>query len=42
MLCISGQNLEDYLKNAIETKTVNYWMIAVSPTISFEYVSIYG
>ncbi|VVC34354.1 WD40/YVTN repeat-like-containing domain,WD40-repeat-containing domain,Quinoprotein alcohol [Cinara cedri] len=31
------QNLEGHLKNAIETNTINEWMVAVSPTISFEF-----
>lgn len=38
---IWGQNLEDYFKDAIDTKTINDWMIAVAPSISFEYVLIH-
>lgn len=33
-----SQNLEEYLKNAIETKSINDWMISVAPSISYEYV----
>lgn len=33
-----SQNLEGYFKNAIETKSVNDWMISVAPSISYEYV----
>jgi len=35
---IWGQNLEGYFKDAIETKSINDWMIAVAPSISYEYV----
>lgn len=35
---IWGQNLEGYFKDAIETKSINDWMIAVAPSISHEYV----
>jgi len=35
---IWGQNLEDYFKDAIKTKSINDWMIAVAPSISYEYV----
>lgn len=31
-----GQNLEGYFKDAIETKTINDWMIAVAPSVSYE------
>lgn len=33
-----GQNLEGYFKDAIETKSINDWMISVSPSVSYEYV----
>uniref|UniRef100_A0A2H8TR50 Gem-associated protein 5 n=1 Tax=Melanaphis sacchari TaxID=742174 RepID=A0A2H8TR50_9HEMI len=33
---IWGQNLEGYFKDAIVTKTINDWMIAVAPSISYE------
>ncbi|XP_050548887.1 uncharacterized protein LOC126910389 isoform X2 [Daktulosphaira vitifoliae] len=33
---IWGNNLEAYFKEAIETKTVNDWMVSVAPSISFE------
>lgn len=35
-----GQNLEGYFKDAIATKTINDWMIAVAPSISYEYALI--
>lgn len=35
---IWGQNLESYFKDAIATKTINDWMIAVAPSVSYEYV----
>lgn len=35
-----GQNLESYFKDAIETKTINDWMIAVAPSVSYEYVKL--
>jgi len=31
-----GQNLEGYFKDAIETKSINDWMISVSPSVSYE------
>lgn len=37
---IWGQNLEGYFTDAIKTKTINDWMIAVAPSISYEYVYI--
>ncbi|XP_050440258.1 gem-associated protein 5-like isoform X2 [Adelges cooleyi] len=33
---IWGHNLESYLNDAIDTKTINDWMIAVAPSISYE------
>lgn len=33
-----GQNLEGYFKDAIETKSIDDWMIGVAPSISYEYV----
>ncbi|XP_027854379.1 gem-associated protein 5 isoform X3 [Aphis gossypii] len=33
---IWGQNLESYFKDAIATKTINDWMIAVAPSVSYE------
>jgi hypothetical protein len=33
-----GQNLEGYFSDAIKSKTINDWMIAVAPSISHEYV----
>jgi len=38
---IWGQNLEGYFKDAIETKTISDWMIAVAPSVSYEYVQLY-
>lgn len=35
-----SQNIEDYLKNAIANHTINDWMVAVSPSISHEYVFV--
>ncbi|VVC40847.1 Hypothetical protein CINCED_3A004867 [Cinara cedri] len=31
-----GQNLEGYFNDAIETKTINDWMISVAPTVSYD------
>lgn len=36
-----GENLENYFKDAIETKTINDWMLSVAPTVSYEYVFVY-
>lgn len=36
-----GGNLENYFKDAIETKTINDWMLSVAPAVSHEYVFIY-
>jgi len=36
-----GQNLEGYFKDAITTKTISDWMIAVAPSVSYEYVQLY-
>ncbi|KAL4096870.1 hypothetical protein QTP88_021745 [Uroleucon formosanum] len=33
---IWGQNLEGYFKDAIATKTISDWMIAVAPSVSYE------
>lgn len=38
---IWGQNLEGYFKDAIATKTISDWMIAVAPSVSYEYVLLY-
>jgi len=38
---IWGQNLEGYFKDAIETKTINDWMIAVAPSVNYEYTYIF-